>query len=124
MIEGSIVALITPFDSENNVDYEEIKRLCKYHLDNKTDGLCVLGTTGEAESLSDNEKVKIVECVTKEINNKIPVIVGIISNISDKAIEQAKLYESYNINAYLAIGPYYIKTNEKCLIKPVSLVLI
>ena len=56
MIEGSIVALITPFDSENNVDYEEIKRLCKYHLDNNTDGLCILGTTAEAESLSDSEK--------------------------------------------------------------------
>jgi 4-hydroxy-tetrahydrodipicolinate synthase len=120
LIEGSIVALITPFDNENNVDYEELRRLCKYHLENKTDGLCLLGTTAEAESLTDAEKVKIVECAIKEIDGKIPIIVGIISNIPDNVIEQAKMYESYNIDAYLVITPYYIKTNETGIIKHFS----
>ena len=120
MIEGSIVALITPFDNENNVDYEEIKKLCKYHLENGTNGLCVLGTTGEAESLTDIEKEKIVDCVTKEINNKIPIIVGVISNNPQKVIEQAKMYEKYDFDAFLVIGPYYIKSNEMGLIKHFS----
>jgi 4-hydroxy-tetrahydrodipicolinate synthase len=120
LIKGSIVALITPFDNENKVDYEELKKLCKYHLDNNTDGLCILGTTGEAESLTDNEKVKIVECVTKEINNKIPIIVGIISNNPDKAIELSKLFIEFDIDAYLVISPYYIKTNETGIIKHFS----
>jgi 4-hydroxy-tetrahydrodipicolinate synthase len=120
LIEGSIVALITPFDNESNVDYVEIKRLCKYHLDNKTDGLCILGTTAEAESLTDSEKVKIVECVTKEIDGKIPIIVGIINNIPDKVIQLANMFEKYNIDAFLVISPYYIKTNETGLIKHFS----
>jgi 4-hydroxy-tetrahydrodipicolinate synthase len=120
LIKGSIVALITPFDNENKVDYEELKKICKYHLDNNTDGLCILGTTGEAESLTDNEKVKIVECVTKEINNKIPIIVGIISNNPDKAIELSKLFIEFDIDAYLVISPYYIKTNETGIIKHFS----
>lgn len=120
MIKGSIVALITPFDNENKVDFEEIKKFCKYHLDNNTDGLCILGTTGEAESLTDNEKVKIVECVTKEINNRIPIIVGVISNNPDKVIELSKLFDEFNIDAYLVISPYYIKTNETGIIKHFS----
>lgn len=117
MIKGSIVALITPFDNENRVNYEELKRLCKYHLDNGTDGLCILGTTAEAESLTDIEKIKIVECVFKEINKKIPIIVGIINNNADKVIELSKKFDTFDIDAYLVISPYYIKTNESGIIK-------
>ena len=120
MIKGSIVALITPFDNENRVDYEEIKKLCKYHLDNGTNGLCLLGTTAEAESLSDDEKIKIVDCVCKEIDKKIPIIVGVISNNPDKVIELSKMLDNFDINAYLVISPYYIKTNESGIIKHFS----
>ena len=120
MIEGSIVALITPFDNENKVDYEELKKLCQYHLDNNTNGVCILGTTGEAETLNDDEKIKIVECVTKEINGKISIIVGTISNVPDEVIRQSKLFDRFDIDAYLVITPYYIKTNETGLIKHFS----
>ena len=120
MIEGSIVALITPFDNENNIDYEEIKRLCKYHVDNGTNGLCLLGTTGESETLTDDEKAKIVDCVCEVIENKIPIIVGVIDNISNRVVEQSKLFDKYKIEAFLVITPYYIKTNETGLIKHFS----
>ena len=80
--------------NENNVDYEELRRLCKYHLENKTDGLCLLGTTAEAESLTDAEKVKIVECAIKEIDGKIPIIVGIIRylNVSIRVLFINSIY--------------------------------
>lgn len=59
MLTGSIVALVTPFNEENEVDYPALERLLYYHLENQTDGIVVLGTTAEAESLSDEEKSKL-----------------------------------------------------------------
>ena len=117
MIKGSIVALITPFDIDNNVDFEKLKDLCSYHIENKTDGLCLLGTTAEAESLSDLEKEKIVKTVLEKLEGKIPVIVGLISNNADRVIEMSKIFTGLDIDSYLVISPYYVKTNESGLLK-------
>lgn len=115
-ISKSIVALITPFKN-NQIDFDELKRICKYHLENQTDGLLLLGTTAEAEALDDEEKKQLVKFVYKIVYPKIELIVGIIDNVTDKVIEQSKLFDGLDIKAFLVINPYYNKTNESGLLK-------
>ncbi|MDE7264149.1 MAG: 4-hydroxy-tetrahydrodipicolinate synthase [Anaeroplasmataceae bacterium] len=120
MLKGSIVALITPFTEDNEINYEEISRLLEFHLENKTDGILLLGTTAESESLSDEEKRKLVEYVVTYLKGRIKIMVGIIANIPSKAIELARLFDSFDIDSYLVSAPYYIKSNTEGVIKHFS----
>lgn len=114
---GSIVALITPFDNDNNIDYEEVKRLCDYHLENKTDGLLLLGTTAEAEALSDDEKYNLVKYIYEYINGRIKLMLGLISNKYEEVIHQADMLKEFDVDSYLVIAPYYVKSNDSGLLK-------
>ncbi|MDE5867866.1 MAG: dihydrodipicolinate synthase family protein, partial [Anaeroplasmataceae bacterium] len=117
MIQGSITALITPFDENNEIDYNELHKLLDYQIENKTDGVLLLGTTAEAESLSDEEKVNLVKDSISYINHKMKIIIGIISNQTEETIRLASLFENLDFDAYLVITPYYIKTNVSGLLK-------
>lgn len=117
MLKGSIVALITPFDENNKIDFDELKKLLDFHLENQTDGLLLLGTTAEAEALSENEKVELVTTVLDYLSGRIKVMVGIISNITRNVIELAKLFDDLDIDSYLVITPYYNKSNTSGLLK-------
>lgn len=116
MLKGSIVALITPFTSENEVDYAELKRLCKFHLDNNTNGIVALGTTAEASSLSLEEKRKIVITIKNEIHDKIDLCIGLIANTIDDVLANYDNVKDVECDSYLIIDPYYIKSNEIGLI--------
>lgn len=85
MLKGSIVALITPFTEQNEINYDELSKLLDHHIENKTDGILLLGTTAEAESLSDEEKVSLVSFSLNYLNGRIPVMIGIISNHPKKS---------------------------------------
>ncbi len=117
MLKGSIVALITPFTEQNEIDYEEIKKLLNFHIENKTDGLLLLGTTAEAESLSDEEKKTLVEFILKYLDGRIPVMVGIIANHPNRAIELSKLFVDLEFDSYLVSAPFYIKSNTEGVLK-------
>lgn len=117
MIKGSIVALVTPFDSENNIDFTELTRLLDLHLANNTDGLLLLGTTAEAESLSDEEKYDLVKYVIDYVEDQLKIMVGIIANTPKEAIRLANLFNDLDFDSYLVSAPYYIKTNTEGLIK-------
>ncbi|HIT49834.1 MAG TPA: 4-hydroxy-tetrahydrodipicolinate synthase [Candidatus Pelethenecus faecipullorum] len=117
MLTGSIVALVTPFNEENEVDYPALERLLYYHLENQTDGIVVLGTTAEAESLSDEEKKQIVDFVCRHVGGKIKIMVGILSNVTEKVIAMSRLFEGMEIDSYLVITPYYNKSNTKGLLR-------
>ena len=117
MLKGSLVALVTPFNSDNSVNYEELEKLLEYHMNNETDGIVILGTTAEATTLSHEESCKIVEFSVKKVNKKIPVIVGAGSNDTLKAVKLAKDFSKLGADYLLVITPYYNKTNEKGLIK-------
>lgn len=116
-MNGSIVALITPFDIDNKIDYEEVKRLCDYHIENKTDGLLLLGTTAEAESLSDKEKYELVKYIYTYLNGRIKIMIGLISNKYNEVINQANLFKEFDVDSYLVIAPYYVKSNDGGLLK-------
>ncbi|MBE6137321.1 MAG: 4-hydroxy-tetrahydrodipicolinate synthase [Erysipelotrichaceae bacterium] len=115
-MNGSIVALITPFKN-NKIDFKELDRLCSLHLEKNTDGLLLLGTTAEAEALSDDEKVSVVKFIYERVYKKIDIMVGIISNITEEAVRLAGLFDDFDVNCFLAINPYYNKTNTSGLLK-------
>ena len=117
MINGSIVALVTPFDDDNNIDYFALDKMLKYQIDNKTDGILLLGTTGESEALNDDEKYNLVKHSLDYVSNKIKIMVGLISNVPDRIIELANIFKDLDIDSFLVSGPYYIKTNDSGLIK-------
>ena len=117
MLKGSIVALVTPFKPNGDVDYEKLGELLDYHCDNKTDGIVILGTTGEASTLSFDEEAEIVKFSVERVNHRIPLIVGSGSNETEKAITMSKKYSEMGADYVLVITPYYNKTNESGLIK-------
>ena len=81
MIKGSIVALITPMNEEGSVDYAGLEKLIQFHLDEQTDGLLVLGTTGESSTLTQSEEEQILQLTVKKVAGRVPVIAGAGTNI-------------------------------------------
>ena len=76
MRQGSYVALLTPFDQTGKIDIPTLRALLQFHLESGTDGLCVLGTTGEASVLSMAERKTILDVAVEEVKGKIPILVG------------------------------------------------
>ncbi len=116
-LKGSIVALVTPFNQDGSVNYDELGRLLDYHCDNNSGGIVILGTTGEASTLSFEEEEKIVKFSVARVNHRVPVIVGSGSNETAKAVTYSKKYSELGADYVLVITPYYNKTNETGLIK-------
>ncbi|HWQ79498.1 MAG TPA: 4-hydroxy-tetrahydrodipicolinate synthase [Anaerovoracaceae bacterium] len=116
MIKGSIVALITPFHEDGSVNYDKLRELIRWHIEEGTDGLCILGTTAETPSLTVTERDRIVEITIETVNNRIPVIVGSGSNNTMVAKEQSIKYEGMGADGLLVITPYYNKTNKAGMI--------
>ena len=117
MLKGSIVAPVTPFKENGDVNYEELGRLLDYHCENNTDGIVILGTTGEASCLTFEEEAEIVKFSVKRVNKRVPLIVGSGSNETAKAVTYSKKYSELGADYVLVITPYYNKTNESGLIK-------
>ncbi|MGL5544405.1 MAG: 4-hydroxy-tetrahydrodipicolinate synthase, partial [Cetobacterium sp.] len=92
-------------------------RLVEYHCANSTDALIILGTTGEASTLTDDEKIKIVETVLDVNKKRLPIIVGAGSNNTIQAIEMSKKYETMGVDGLLLVTPYYNKGNEDGIYK-------
>lgn len=120
IFRGSGVALITPFNEKGEVNYKKMEELVEFHCKNGTDALIVLGTTGEASTLTEEEKVNLVKCVVEKNKKRLPVIVGAGSNNTLQAIEMAKRYESLGADALLIVTPYYNKGNEDGIYKHYS----
>lgn len=117
MFKGSGVALITPFNEKGEVNYQKLEELVDFHCENNTDALIVLGTTGEASTLTDDEKIAVVKCVVEKNRGRLPIIVGAGSNNTLQAIEMAKRYENLGVDGLLVVTPYYNKGNENGIYK-------
>ena len=122
MLKGSIVAIITPFNEDGSVNYNKLKELIEFHIKSKTDGIVLLGTTGESSTLSYEEKLEIVKVGIKTINKRIPVIVGSGTNDTNESIMLSRKFSSMGADYLLVITPYYNKTNENGLIKHFNMV--
>lgn len=114
-LSGSGVALVTPFDKNNKINYEKIDELIDYHITNNTDFIVTCGTTGESSSLSNTEKKELISYTVKKCNNRIPVIAGTGSNNTKIAINMSKYAKSIGADALLVVTPYYNKCNQEGL---------
>ncbi|HDI83447.1 MAG TPA: 4-hydroxy-tetrahydrodipicolinate synthase [candidate division WOR-3 bacterium] len=112
MLKGSIVALSTPF-KDDGVNIDTLKKLIEFHNKNKTDGILVLGTTGESPTISDKEREEII--ATALSLSKSPVIVGTGTNSTEKTIKMTKKAWELGAEYALVITPYYNKPNQEGL---------
>ncbi len=116
MFEGSLVALITPFKKNGEVDDEKLIHLIKWHIDNKTDAIVVCGTTGESPTLSQTEKLKIFEISVKASENKIPIIANTGTNNTLGSVEITQQAKEIGVDGCMAVVPYYNRpTQEGCI---------
>lgn len=115
IFKGSGVAIVTPFN-EAGVDFSKLKELLEWHIENKTDAIIICGTTGEASTMTENEKKETIKFTVDTVNKRIPVIAGTGSNNTMASVEMSKYAESVGVDGLLIINPYYNKTSAKGLI--------
>ena len=109
MFKGSLVALVTPFDPQDRVDYAALKDLIEFHIREGSDGLVIAGTTGEAATLSRDEHVELIERAVELVAGRLPVIAGTGSNSTAQTTDLSLAVGGSGIDAYLLVVPYYNK---------------
>lgn len=112
-IQGSIVAIVTPFNQDGSVNFSKLGELVDWQIQNGTDGIVALGTTGESATMTDEEDDAVCEYVIKRVNGRIPVIVGSGSNCTASMLDKSLRYQAMGAQGLLIISPYYNKTNEE-----------
>ena len=116
-IKGSIVALVTPFHEDGSVNFEKLKELLDWHIANSTDGILVLGTTGESSRMTHEEDDEVARVSIAHVNHRVPIIVGAGSNCTQTAVEKAVRYADMGADALLMISPYYNKANRRGMVE-------
>jgi 4-hydroxy-tetrahydrodipicolinate synthase len=116
VLQGSLVALVTPLLKNGGVDYESLSSLLDWHIANETDGIVSVGTTGESATLNVNEHIEVIDYSVKYVQNRIPVIAGTGANSTDEAIELSLEAKLKGADYVLLVTPYYNKPNQKGLI--------
>lgn len=116
IFEGSGVAIVTPF-TKTGVNYEKLRELLEWHIQEGTDAIIICGTTGEATTMSVEEKRHTIKFTVDVVNKRIPVIAGTGSNDTLSSIKMSKYAESIGVDGLLVVTPFYNKTNSKGLIK-------
>lgn len=119
LFKGVGTAIATPFGS-NGVNLSSFKKLLDFQLSNSVDSIVVCGTTGEAATMSDDEKSSVISCAVDFVADRVPVIAGCGSNDTSKAISNAKLAESLGVDGLLIVTPYYNKCTQSGLISHYS----
>lgn len=112
---GSAVAIITPMHEDFSINYEEFGKLIDFQIENKTDAIVVVGTTGEASTLNTAEHREAIKFAVDYVNGRVPVIAGCGSNNTAYGIETAKAACAYGVDALLVVTPYYNKCTQKGL---------
>ncbi|MDH5301638.1 MAG: 4-hydroxy-tetrahydrodipicolinate synthase [Gammaproteobacteria bacterium] len=117
MFHGSMVALVTPMHDDGSVDYEGLHRLVEFHIDNGTDAIVAVGTTGESATLSEKEHCDVVRFVVEKVAKRVPVIAGTGSNNTIEAIELSHSAMISGADACLLVTPYYNKPTQEGLVQ-------
>lgn len=112
-VQGSIVAMVTPFHTDGSVNFEVLTQLLERQIAAGTDAILTLGTTGEAATMTQEENISVVEHTLRVVDGRVPVIVGSGSNCTATQLEKSKLYQSMGADALLLIAPYYNKANTE-----------
>ena len=110
--KGTGVALVTPFRKEGEVDFNALQKLVEFQIENGVNYLVVQGTTGESVTLTDEEKVAVLEYIIDVAKNRVPIVLGVGGNNTSNVLQQIKKFNSYRIDAYLSVSPYYNKPSQ------------
>ncbi|ANP75875.1 MULTISPECIES: 4-hydroxy-tetrahydrodipicolinate synthase [Vibrio] len=115
MFSGSIVALVTPFNTDGEVDFDSLKKLVEHHIAAGSDGLVAVGTTGESSTLTIEEHVKVVNKIVEFADGRIPVIAGTGANATHESVLFSRLLNGSGIAGCLSVTPYYNKPTQEGL---------
>ena len=116
MFSGVGTAIITPFLKNDEVDYEALKNITRFQVENKVDAIVILGTTGEAPVISDEERYKIINTITGEVSGKCKIIIGTGGNNPKIVLALNKQAEQFSPDALLIVNPYYNKGTQESLV--------
>lgn len=108
-----LTAMVTPFNADGSVNYEKAAELAEWLINNGSDGLVVAGSTGEAATMSTEEKLELFRVVVKRINKRVPVIAGTGSNDTAASVKMTKMAEAMGVDGALVVGPYYNKPTQE-----------
>ena len=113
MLKGSLVALITPMNQDGSINYEQLRDLIDWHIENGTDGIVAVGTTGESATLPVEEHLAVIEATVKHVNKRVPVIAGTGANNTVEAIALSQAAEQAGADYTLSVVPYYNKPSQE-----------
>ena len=122
IFKGVGTAIATPFDEYDNINFDEFKKLVEFQIENGVNAIIVCGTTGEASTMSQEEKQELIKYCVKVVNKRIPVIAGIGSNNTKAVVENEKFAQRVGVDGLLAVTPYYNKTTQDRLIAHYKLI--
>lgn len=108
-----LTAMVTPFNADGSVNYEKAADLAEWLIDNGSDGLVVAGSTGEAATMSAEEKLELFRVVVNRINKRVPVIAGTGSNNTADSVKMTKMAEAMGVDGALIVSPYYNKPTQE-----------
>lgn len=117
LFTGAGVALVTPMFPDGTINFEEMRKLIEFQIENKTDALIICGTTGEASTLSDAEQIECIRFAVEVTKKRVPVIAGAGSNDTAHGIALCQACEKVGADGVLIVTPYYNKASQKGLIK-------
>ncbi len=116
IFEGSGVAIVTPFDTNDGINFNKLEELLNWHVQEGTDAIIICGTTGETPTISDQEQEDAIKFTVKVINKRIPVIAGTGSNSTKHAISMSKFAQDVGADAVLIMNPYYNKSTQNGIV--------
>ncbi|WP_315545548.1 4-hydroxy-tetrahydrodipicolinate synthase [Prevotella koreensis] len=117
IFKGLGIALVTPFTSDGQIDYESLKRLINYQINNGADFLCIMATTGETPTLTIEEKQRIKELVLNIVQGRLPILMGCGGNNTSAVIEELQKNDFDGIDGILSVCPFYNKPTQEGLFK-------
>ena len=117
MFNGTGTALITPFNEDLSIDYKSLKVLIENQIQNGADNLVILGTTGEAPAISEEERKRLIAESVEIVNGRVKVIIGTGTNDTSMVVKHNRIAEQYNADGLLIVNPYYNKSTQAGLIE-------
>lgn len=115
MITGSLVAIVTPMHEDGRLDFERLRSLIDFHVSEGTDGIVVVGTTGESPTVDMEEHFEVIRVTVEHAAGRIPVIAGTGGNSTSEAIELGQYAAKVGADAHLSVVPYYNKPTQEGL---------
>ncbi len=110
---GTGVALVTPFKSDQSIDHDALANIVNFNIENGTDYLVICGTTGESVTITKQEKMQVVETISKVNNGRLPMVLGIGGNNTAEIIKEIQATDLTDIDAILSVSPYYSKPTQE-----------